>query len=236
MITNIDNYLVGIVIGIRYRANFSIEDSLGAIVDKVLYDKKAFFNPNIFPLVQNTGNGKLLFNDKNSDRLTINNSNIVLDLLFDGYFPKEDCELVINKFNEQIIEGIMKQYKITEIIRIGIVKRYLFQLEDLAESFINKTIGNTLDGISDINLRFSKKIPTSEAMVHREVLDYSNVIFNIIKQSDKNELFVSMDYQKYFDPFLSSVNELKYDDFIKTMSSFNKNNYLSWLNKNYLNE
>lgn len=236
MITNLDNYLVGIVIGIRYRANFSIEDSLGAIVDKVLYDKKAFFNPEVFPLVQNTGNGKVLLNDKNSDKLTINNSNIVLDLLFDGSFTKEDCELLINKFNEQIIEGILKQYRLTEIIRIGIVKRYLFQLEDLAESFINKTIGNTLDGINDINLRFSKKIPTSDAMVHREVLDYSNVIFNIIKQSDKNELFVSMDYQKYFDPFLASINELKYEDFIKTMNSFNKKNYLNWLNNNYLNE
>lgn len=236
MITNLDNYLVGIVIGIRYRANFSIEDSLGAIVDKILYDKKAFFSPKIFPLVQNTGNGKVLLNDKNSDRLTINNSNIVLDVLFDGSFEKEDCEQLIDKFYEQIIEGIMKQYKITEIIRIGIVKRYLFQLEDLAESFINKTIGNTLDGINDINLRFSKKIPTSEAMVHLEVLDYSNVIFNIIKQSDKNELFVSMDYQKYFDPFLSSVSELKYEEFIKTMNNFNKNNYLNWLNNNYLNE
>ena len=126
MITNLDEYLIGIVIGVRYRANFSIEDSLGAIVDKVLYDKKSYFNPNIFPLVQNTGNGKLLFNDKNNDRLTINNSNIVLDLLFDGSFKKENSNQIIENFNEQIIEGIMKQYKITEIIRMGFIKRYLF--------------------------------------------------------------------------------------------------------------
>lgn len=236
MITNLEEYLIGIVIGVRYRANFSIEDSLGTIVDKVLYDKKSYFNPKIFPLVRDTGNGKLLFNDKNNDHLTINNSNIVLDLLFDGSFKQENCNQIIEKFNEQIIDGIMKQYKITEIIRVGFIKRYLFPLEDLAQSFINKTIGKTQDGINDINLRFSKKIPTSDAMVHRDVLDYSNVIFNIIKQSGKNELFVTIDFQKYFDPFLNSVNELKYSDFINSVNSFNQNNYLPWLNKNYLNE
>lgn len=236
MITNTDDYLIGIVLGIRYRANFSIEDSLGAIVDKILYDKKSFFNPKIFPLVQNTGNGKLLLNSENNDRLTINNSNIILDLLFDGSFEKEDCNLIIGKFNEQIIEGIMKQYKITEIIRIGIVKRYLFPIEDLAQSFINKTIGKTQEGINDINLRFSKRIPTPDAMVHRDVLDYGNVIFNIIKQADKKELFMTVDYQKFFDPFLTSVNEMKYTNFVNSANSFNQENYLSWLNKNYLNE
>ena len=236
MITNLDEYLIGIVIGVRYRANFSIEDSLGAIVDKVLYDKKSYFNPKIFPLVQNTGNGKLLFNDKNNDRLTINNSNIVLDLLFDGSFKKENSNQIIENFNEQIIEGIMKQYKITEIIRMGFIKRYLFPIDDLAQSFINKTIGKTQEGINDINLRFSKKIPTSEAIVHRDILDYSNAIFNIIKQSDKNELFVTIDYQKYFDPFLTSVSELKFTEFINSVNSFNKNNSLLWLNKNYFND
>lgn len=236
MIINLDKYLIGIVIGVRYRANFSIEDSLGAIVDKILYDKKAYFNSKIFPLVQNNTNGKVLFNDSTNDKLTINNSNIILDILFDGSFSKEDCDDILENFNQQIIEGVMKQYKITEIVRVGIIKRYLFTLEDLAKSFINKTIGETLEGINDINLRFSKKIPTSTAMVKREVLDYNNVIFNIIKQSDKDELFVSIDYQKYFDPFLTSASELKFMDFVSSVNQYNNKNYLTWLNKNYLNE
>ena len=109
-------------------------------------------------------------------------------------------------------------------------------MEDLAQSFINKTIGQTLEGINDINLRFSKKMASQDAKVKREVLDYRNVIFNIIKHADKNELYVSIDYQKYFDPFLTNVDNLKYSDFISKANNFYNKNYLSWLNKNYLNE
>lgn len=235
MIKNIDQYLIGMCIGIRYRANFSIGDTLGAIVDKILYDKKSFFTPKVFPMVRNNNSEKILFNDKNNDRLTINNSNIVLDLYFDGAFKLEDYDSIIEKFNEKIIDGIMKQYKITEINRVGIIKRYLFTIEDLAASFLSKTIGQTIDGINDINLRFSKKIPTSEALIQEDILDYNNAIFNIIKHADKKELFMAIDYQKYFDPFLSTTSQIKFLDFAKSVDNFTDNNYLTWINKNYLN-
>lgn len=235
MIKNIDDYLIGVCIGIRYRANFSIGDTLGAIVDKILYDKKAFFGPTIFPMVRNNSAGKILFNDSNNDKLTLNNSNIVLDLYFDGSFKMEDYDTIIEKFNETIIEGIMKHYKITEINRVGIIKRYLFAVEDLADSFLSKTIGQTIDGINDINLRFSKKFPTPEALIQKEIYDYNNAIFNIIKHADKKELFMSIDYQKYFDPFLNSATEMKFSEFSKAVDNFTDNNYLAWINKNYLN-
>ncbi len=50
MIDSLDDFIVGFAIGIRYRANFSIEDQLGKIADKILYSRKSFFNPIIFPL------------------------------------------------------------------------------------------------------------------------------------------------------------------------------------------
>jgi len=235
MIKNIDDYLIGVCIGIRFRANFSIGDSLGAIVDKILYDKKAYFNPSVFPMVRNNSSEKILFNDNNNDRLTINNSNIILDLFFDGSFKLEDYDTIIEKFNETIIEGIMKHYKITEINRIGIIKRYLFTVEDLADSFLAKTIGQTIDGINDINLRFSKKLPTADALIKREIFDYHNAIFNIIKHADKKELFMSVDYQKYFQPSLTSVSEMKFIEFSNIVDNFTDNNSLTWINKNYLN-
>lgn len=234
-IKNIDEHLLGICIGIRYRANFAIGDSLGAIVDKILYDKKAFFGPKIFPLVRNNSSEKILFNDKNNDKLTINNSNIVLDLYFDGSFKITDLNAILENFNEIFIEGIMKHYKITEINRIGIIKRYLFKDESLANSFLSKTIGQTIDGINDINLRFSKKFPTPDAMVQKEIFDYHNAIFNIIKHADQKELYMSIDYQKYFDPFLTTSTEMKFKEFAKVVDNFTGTNYLTWINKNYLN-
>lgn len=233
-IENINDYLVGIVIGIRYRANFSIEDSLGEIVDKILYGKKSYFNPEKFPLVRNDGNEKILYNNETNDKLTINNSNIIIDLVFSEVFKKENYSEILEKFNEEIIDGIMRNYKITEINRLGLIHRYVFPEKELAKNFIDKTIGKTLEGVNDINLTFSKKLPVSEALTIKEIFDYRNVIFNIIKKADEDKLKLSVDYQKFFNPFLSSSSEIKFDNYINSMKDFNSKSFLNWLNENYV--
>jgi len=233
MITDLKKYLIGIAIGIRYRANFSIEDQLGKIVDQILYSKNSFFNSSVFPLVYNNLNEKNLVNEKNDDHLTINTSNIVLEINFGSTFQIDDCETIYDNFKNQIIDGILKTYKITEINRIGIINRYLFKIEDLADSFINKTIGSTLEGINDINLRFSKKFTSEDSLSQKDVNDYFNAIFNIIKRADRKELFMAIDYQKYFDPFLPSSSEIDFFKFVERSNAFNSKNYLQWLNKNY---
>ena len=78
MIENLDEFIIGIAIGIRFRAKFTIEDQLGKIVDTVLYSKNSFFTPQIFPQVQNLIGKKILFNEKTQDKLHIDNSNIIL--------------------------------------------------------------------------------------------------------------------------------------------------------------
>ena len=77
MIENLDNYLVGIAIGIRFRANFAIEDQLGSIVDQILYSKNAYFNEQVFKFTENHVNQKVLVDNVTGDKLTINNSNII---------------------------------------------------------------------------------------------------------------------------------------------------------------
>jgi hypothetical protein len=233
---NINDYFIGLALGIRFRANFSIEDQLGSIVDEILYSKKSYFNPTVFPKVH-TGfvGSKILFNEETQDRLQIDNSNIIIDINFnDTGFKKEDAETLKKMFEEQIVNGIMKNFRIKEIVRIGYVRRYVYQMESLADTFVNKTIGSTLGGINDINLSFSKKIPTPEALSKRDVQDYDNAIFNIIKKSDLHEIFMAIDYQCYYSPFLSNVSELEVKPFFDRAESFSSNNYLDWLNKNYL--
>jgi hypothetical protein len=137
-------------------------------------------------------------------------------------------------FEEQLVNGIMKNFKIKEIVRIGYIKRYVYQMEELANTFVNKTIGSTLGGINDINLSFSKKFTTPEGLVKQDVHDYDNAIFNIIKKSDLNEIFMAIDYQCYYLPFLNDISELKVKPFFDRAESFSSGNYLNWLNKNYL--
>lgn len=235
-IKKLDDYLISIAIGIRYRANFSIEDQMGKIVDKILYSKNSYFNPTIFPFVQNNVNEKKLINEKTQDYMTINNSNIILEIFLGENFKISDIDEIVDKFEEQIIKGVLKEFNITQIVRAGFIKRYVFGIDDLAKTFIDKTIGGTFEGINDINLSFSKKFPVKDALREKEIYDYDNVIFNIIKKSDLDELYTSIDYQKYFIPYLNNANKVEFNKFYSKVNEFNNNNYLSWLNTNYLIE
>jgi hypothetical protein len=235
MIDNLDNYLVGIAIGIRFRANFSIEDQLGSIVDQILYSKSAYFNEQVFKFTENHVNQKVLINNETGDKLTINNSNIILEINFSNKFGLSDLDTLVKKFDSEIIENVLKKYKITQFVRVGYIKRYLFDLETLAKSFIQNTIGSTFDGVNDIDLRFSKKFPVPDSLVKKEIYDYDNVIFNIIKRSDRNEIFMSLDYQKHFIPHLESTGGIEFQKFVDKVNRFSGKTYLNWLNKNYLN-
>jgi len=107
----------------------------------------------------------------------------------------------------------MRKYSITQINRIG---------------YINK-----LDGVNDINLQFSKRIALPEALVKKDVYDYNNVIYNIIKKTDKQELFVSVDFQRLYEPFLEGCSLINLPQFIEQVKTYNKNNVVEWLDSNY---
>jgi len=232
---NIDDYFIGLALGIRFRANFSIEDQLGRMVDEILYSKNSYFNPKAFPQVRSQIGSKTLYNKVTQDSMEIDNSNIILDVNFtDDGFKKEDAEKMKKMFEDQIINGIMKNFKIKEIVRIGFIKRYVYELENLATTFVNKTIGGTLDGINDINLSFSKKFLTPEGLVKKDVHDYDNAIFTIVKKSDLQEIFMAIDYQCYYLPFLNDITELNTKSFFERAESFSRGKYLDWLKKNYL--
>lgn len=232
---NINDHFIGLALGIRFRANFSIEDQLGRMVDEILYSKNSYFNPKVFPKVRSQIGNKTLYNAATQDTMLIDNSNIILDVNFaDDGFKKEDAETLKKMFEDQIINRIMRNFKIKEIVRIGYVKRYIYEMENLATTFVNKTIGETLGGINDINLNFSKKFPTPEGLVKKDVHDYDNAIFNIVKKTDLQEIFMSIDYQCYYLPFLNDINDLNAKSFFERAESFSRRNYLDWLKKNYL--
>jgi len=234
MISNLNDYLESIVIGIRYRANFSIADNFGNILDEILYSKGAFFNQDFFPLVLHSkADEKVLFNEDNKNSITINSSNVIIEL---HNVNKLNLKEIIESFKSQIVFGVMKKYKITQINRIGFINRYLFKEKILADNFIEKTIGETLEGIKDINLQFSRKYTISEALVKKDVYDYYNAIYNVIKRANKDELFISVDFQRFYEPVLESTSLIKYEQFIDKVYIYNSEDFLPWLNNNYRNK
>ena len=234
MIEDLKQYLVSSVVAIRYRQNFSIVDKFGTIIDEILYDKKTFFKPEDFQFVQHTkADEKVLFNKDNRNNLKINTSNIILEINIDEENDPDYKKNAFNAFDKQIVQGVLKKNKIVQINRIGYINRYVFPIKELAENFINKTIGSTIDNVRDINLRFSRKYPIAEAQVKKEVYDYHNSIYNAIKQSDKDEIFFSVDFQRYFDPFLESSSLIEFSQFCNHVEHHNEKIFLPWINDNY---
>jgi len=233
---DINEYFIGMALGVRFRANFSIEDQMGSIVDTILYSKNSFFGPSIFPKVKGLLGSKILFNELTQNKIHIDNSNVILELNFtdEQGFRKDEADKITKMFEEQIIRNVMQEFKIREIVRIGYIKRYVYNIDNLANTFVNKTIGDTLGGINDINLSFSKKFTTVDGQIKQDVNDYDNAIFNIIKKADLDEIFMAIDFQRYFHPFLDNAGEIKLRQFIEKAEAFNSGNYLAWLNKNYL--
>jgi hypothetical protein len=232
-LTDISQNLNSIVIGIRFRPNFAMQDKYGTILENILHDKKSYFNPNVFPKVRNEIDKRILFNPETNSYLSIDNENIILDFNVVDNPDKEIVDTICNAFDDQIIHNILKEYSILGINRIGYIKRYDFESKDLSSNFINKTIGGTLDGVNDIHLRFSKKIPDQNAIIKEDINDYHNAIYTVIKKSDEDILTVILDYQKYFIPPVDRYSQIEFDKFRTTAENYNNKNLLDWVNLNF---
>ncbi len=244
MIDDIYKYLVGIIIGIRFGPSFAIRDNFGEITDRILYRKKSFFNEKMFPIVLNTSAETRLESATTGDSLFISSTDLVLacnlvnpivnlESKFNPIIELDTLDELNKNFEKEIIQSLMKEFKFTRIRRIGYISKYIFNVGELADKFIKKTIGDTIGGIDDINLRFSKKYPTPQAIIKKNINDYHNVIFSAIKKANKKEIFISIDYQAYYDPALESITGMKFPDFVTSMKKYNSDSFLQWLNRHY---
>lgn len=228
----LNNYLKSIAIGIRFRPNFSIEDRLGSITDKLLYSKGSYFNPDFFPIAQGNVGLKKLVNDRTNNSLHIDNSNIILELHFNSY-NKNYLEEINKQFEECIIKGILIDFGVNDIIRLGYINRYIIEETKFSKMFIDKTIGETMEDIQDLNLRFTKKYGLFESYLKKDTNDYNLVIYNFIKPKEENNLLISLDFQRYYDPALGRAISIKFDSFLKEMKKFNSKKFPEWIDKNF---
>ena len=139
MIENLNEYLKSIVIGIRFRVNFALEDKLGSMADSILYPKNSYFNPKLFPTVMTPPGGIMLINQQTNDHISINNSNIILELNFNGQKTFNDVPEIRDRYHQDILKGIIGKYKIMQINRIGYVNQYLITTDNFPNQiFIHK--------------------------------------------------------------------------------------------------
>lgn len=238
MINNLNENLSGMAIGIRFRPNFLIEDKFGELIDNILYPKNSFFNPTAFPEVETTHGTKTLFNQKTEDKITIAAENIILEINFteESEYKKDQIDVIINNFNTQILRGVLEKFKIESIIRIGIVRKLKVADEELREKFIEKVVGKKANGIKEASLRFSKALAIGKSILNKDINDYDNVIYIAALKKDANELLLNLDYQRYFIPFLSTIGQIDYKDFIAKAEKYGSEKFVSWINNSFIED
>jgi hypothetical protein len=185
-------YLSGIVIGVRYRNNYSIEDHLGSIADELLYsNKKGLLNCITFPVRTTKPSIQTsLYNQITGDSLLINMNNIILDINFSDIIPKDKSADLIEEFFKALTEKIYSIIKIHDIRMVGLVYKYIINDETSTKAVKNTFKDITFEDASSVTVNFSKKKILSKSKIKKGLNDYENIICTLSTlHENKNEYY-----------------------------------------------
>lgn len=196
-----------IYLGIKFKY-FKLEDHLGSIVDYILNHKSNAFNSSVFTLVNSSFNTRELFNEITKNRIIINYENVLLEM--NNVDSKHTfVDETLKKFNDVIVEGVFKDYKIKYINRIGCVFKthlkddlnYIKKIKDIA-ILNNEELNNILlsYNTNKYNLLNSEKNNNK---------DFEHNIYQIEFNKETNESLLACDFQKYFDPPIEDYDDIE---------------------------
>lgn len=226
---NLQDNIIGITIGIKFNRSFRMSDISGDIIDNILYSDKTPFGTDFFPKVQTSNSERTLFNPETSEYLRVNTDDIILGVVVDNNFKKTmkwlNQDVVSNYFGEILF----RKYAIKNIRRIGIVFSHKISKNKKLVDAVSLITENSLADVNDINISFSKKIGSIEALYRKDVNDYKNTIYNF--QDIKEAINCSLDYQYYFDPVIEDLRDCFIDKIFDDSRNFLEKNYYQWLLK-----
>lgn len=226
-INNLQNKIIGITIGIRFARSFRIPDISGDIIDNILYSESTPFGTKYFPKVQeNSSREKTLYNEVTSEYLRINTDDLILGIKINNDFQKQYDWLRIRVLN-YFKDTLFLKYKIQNIRRVGVIFYHkTSKMKELNEA-VSLITGKQLDKIENLNISFSKKLPTDEALYRKNVSDYRNIIYNFNEVTES--IHATLDYQYYYEPPIEDLRECFVDNFFNDAKTFLENKYYKWL-------
>ena len=131
-----------------------------------------------------------------------------------------------------VLGALRKIIKVRNISMYGI----LFMLSEcspnLATSPVDHYLCNDFSDIRSAALHFTKRIPTIEALAMKDINDYKNIIYRINQHQD-GKVYISVDYQEYFQPFLgiNAWTDKPFNEFVDRGLQYLEGEFTSWLNK-----
>ncbi|MEX2007194.1 MAG: hypothetical protein WD992_00275 [Candidatus Levyibacteriota bacterium] len=221
--------IIGITFGIRYVRSFRIPDISGNIVDDILNGDSTPFGGKLYPLIQEPrSREKILSNPKTNDYLRINTDDLIMGVTINENFDKQYGWFLDNAI--PFIENhIFAEYKIKNILRIGIIFHHKLSKNDKIQKIIGEITNEKLTSSENINLNFSKRLATTQGLIKKGVEDYKNTIYTLAEV--KKDLFADIDYQHYFKPVMEDLRECKTKEIARNAKTFMIDNFYPWLSE-----
>jgi len=231
---------LSVLIGFRFERSWRILDINGSIIDKILSDKKSPFKreTKYFDWVNSESRGKTVINKETDCFISIN----IDDLLFKHIFQttprssNKDLSWFFNSIKNFIIPHIIVNFKIKQIVRVGIIYYHNVNADEINTTFMRDIIEDDSVEIPKFNLDFHKKYPVDISLAKKGVNDYKNVIYSIKHKQDEEDkdnmkYEISLDYQYYFEPKIDNIKEWNVNDFLDKSKSYLDNVFYPWVKK-----
>lgn len=224
------NKITGISLGIRFIRTFRISDISGDIIDNILHSKKSPFDIDYFPRIkENTSREKILLNDETNEYLRINTDDLILSISVD-----DDLDKKIKFIKEKVIpyykETLFRKYEIENIKRIGIIFHHKLEKFNAINKLVKELTSDKIDEVNNVNLSFSKKLPTHEGLIEKDTNNFKNTIYTFEQQKD--DILFNFDYQYYYEPALQDLRNTDIDQITELPFKYLEEKvYNNWLNK-----
>jgi hypothetical protein len=215
-----------IVLGIRFQQSFGVLDKAGQIVDYLIRTESSPFTNEFFPMIYETEQrGKILSNKKTGETLTVDAENIILRLAVKNY--DEDFKNIKDSILPFFKKSVFSQFEIKNINRVGLVFEHKLTKINAIEKLIGSLTDNEIKNPTDLTLRLSQRIASSDSIIKDKIVDYYNAIFTYQKQPDGEA--AALDYQMYFEPEIGSINDVPFDDFFKKAETYLAQKFDKWI-------
>ncbi|ADK79542.1 hypothetical protein [Sediminispirochaeta smaragdinae] len=213
-IVNRDN-ISKLTCGIRYEKTFRISDIAGSLFDTVLHHRSSPFGTEFFPRYQELNSqDRALINSERGYYFRITTSDVIFQYTLhpEKQDLSDEIEWFKNDASQFIINEILEKNSIKNIMRFGFMITHEIDGENLGGNVLDQLTNGEIRNADQFTFRFGNKDTTKEALIRRDVNDYINKI-TTIKQITESKYEVTLDFQYYFSPELTSIKDWNTESF-----------------------
>lgn len=196
-----------LVVGIKYEKSFKLIDKMGEMFEIILHDAASPFGTAFFPGYDDLGFEEKILLGKNGTYMKISSQEIVFRYVLNS---KADIKKELDWFSKDaisfIVEQLINNYKIRDIMRIGLMFTHFMNSKNASANMISKLTENKVQNADQFSLSFGKKDTAIEGWTKKQVDDYVNKI-TLFKQIDNQLYDITLDYQYYFLPAIEKFND-----------------------------